>query len=148
MDHPTAIAAIKQRWLENWPSMSAAVIGAPVEFSLDNVTKAEAPYFARLRVKTTSREQRTMGKPGNRRFDVEGIIDVRLVGPTNEGTKKLDLLARVVGKIYESRRFGVRAGEMGVTTFATTPSEATGDRQSPQAWVVVVTTPFEFTDVA
>lgn len=148
MDRPTAIDAIKQRWLANWPTMSTAALGSPVAFSLDNVTASEGTYFARLRIKTIDREQQTMGQKGNRRFGNLGLIDVRISGPTNEGTKKLDKLAAIVGRIFESCRFGIRAGEMGITTRASVVGELTSDRQSPQSWIIQVVTPFEYTDVS
>lgn len=142
MNKGQAVKAIQRRWLDQWPTLAPTV-----KFSLDNIAKAEGAYFARLAVVTGSSQQWTMGKTGTRKFQRTGFIDVRLSGPISEGRGKLDDLAQLVTDIYESVRFGKKAGEHGVVTFATTPSELRKDKQAQQEWILSVVTPFEFYEV-
>lgn len=142
-----AVKAIQQRWLERWPAASLAAIGEAVPFSLDNATKSDARYFARLKITSGTSEQWTMGQTGNRKFQRTGFIDVRISGPVGDGRGNLDDLAHEVTEIYEAVRFGKRAGEHGVQTFASSPAELTKDKQAPQSWIVQVVTPFEFFEV-
>lgn len=149
MNRVEAVDAIKRRWLLMWPTRSAAIVGSVVASSFDNVTKTEETYFAKLTVKGIGSIQRTMGIRGNRRFDRWGNIEVRISGPTNEGTKKTDLLALAVQRIYESVRFGFKQNTRGVVTHACTITEPrTSSGPSSSSWIVIATIPFEYTEVA
>lgn len=146
MDIGDAIRAIQQRWLRNWPTMSAAVIGTPVPFAFDNVVKAETNYFARLEVNHQDTEQWTLGSHGDRLYQCTGMIDVRLSGPINEGRGKLDDLAKKVIALYNGTRLAAGTGEHGLTTYASHPNELRRDKQAPQSWILSVVTPFDYYD--
>ncbi len=142
MDHGQAVKAIQQRWLQFWPTAAPSV-----KYAFDNMVKSEGDFFARLFVKHATTEQWTFGNAGNQQWRCSGYIDVRLSGPVNVGRGPIDDLFKVVRNIFQGKRFGIRAGEHGVVTHATTPGELVRDKQASQEWIMSAVTPFEYFEV-
>jgi hypothetical protein len=142
MDQVQASQAINRRWIEKWPTLSGSI-----PYALDNITKPDGISFAQLSIVSGPSQQWTMGPEGTRKWQRTGFIEVRLSGPINVGRRPLDELAKVVRNIFEGFRFGKKAGEHGVVTHDSSVSELRRDKQSPQLWILTVTTPFEFYEV-
>lgn len=146
MTNDEATNAIFARWINLWPAASGGVA-----YATDNNIGAEQvdQPFARVGIVSLDSEQRSLGGRGNRRWNHEGMIEVRLSGPINAGRGQLDALAKIVRTIYQGERFGeAPPAEEGVTTQAAAISELRRDRESPSRWLLVVTIPFEYTEIS
>lgn len=131
--------AIYQRWMTLWPGLSGAV-----PFVFDNDVADESMPYARVSVQRLASEQHTMGGAPNRKFDRSGLIWVKLSAPANQGSKAVDRLLQHVRTVFEAVRFGNTGGlEDGVVTFATSDETPVADGR---LWILVATTPFEYTE--
>lgn len=142
MDSIQAAQAINARWIERWPGLSG-----DVPYALDNISRPEAETFAQLSITNTMSDQWTLGPTGKRKWLRSGMLEVRLTGKVGVGRKGLDLLGNDVRAIFEGVRFGVRVGEMGIVTHASTVNELRRDRDATRVWIIQVVTPFEYYEV-
>ncbi len=142
MKSTEAHQAVLARWLARWPSRAPGV-----PWTFDNLGKPDGPILARVAITSVGSEQHTLGPPGKRQWLRSELIDVRLTGPINQGRRQLDELAQHVREIYEGVRFGNRAGERGIVTYATTVNELKRDKESNQLWILSVVTPFDYIEV-
>ncbi len=136
--------AINARWMALWPGLSG-----DIPYTLDNLIRSdEPPTFARLQIISLGEEQTTLNRPGFRKFEHSGIIEVKIYGPINIGRSAMTTLGMAVRTIFRATRFGNSSGEQGVTTHATEVSEIRNDREVKHRWVMVASTPFEYTEIA
>lgn len=107
-------------------------------YSIDNRRLTQpTPPFAQVDIVNLNSDQVTLGRPGARRFERSGFIDVRLYGARDEGRGVLDALAERVIEIFEAIDIS------GMRTYAATINEIRGDREFPDLWCLLVRTPWE-----
>jgi hypothetical protein len=90
-----------------------------VPFSIENEGAPSGDVFALLTITMTTGQQLTMGEPGAREVSRNGWIVVKLWGPINEGTTRLDALSEVVRGIFEMKFLtgpGIEAIDTDVTS--------------------------------
>ena len=69
--------------------------------------------WVRVSMRTLSREQRTMGPVGGRKYTTNALFFVQLMTPLNRGQDQSDNLADAVKDILEGKTLsGVRVGEV------------------------------------
>lgn len=136
--------AILQAWMTTWHTKAGGSQAAPtVPYGIDNRKLTQpAPIFAVVEIVNVDGDQVTMGRPGARRFERNGYIDVRLYGPRDQGRGALDTLAEYVKEIYESTRLGAVGEERGVVTLAMAASEVRDSKEYPDLWCVLCRIPF------
>ena len=90
--------AIYLRWNTQW--------GATTPFTFDNekFSTPDVPW-ARLTVRNTASEQRTLGAVGNRRFRRIASVFVQLYDLVDVGLSNLDTLAQTARGIFEGVSF-------------------------------------------
>lgn len=157
--------AINARFIAGWTEACARASArsiaeggpaiAAVPFAVDNITRQEGNgLFARLSIVSLGGEQRTIGprrtaqKGARRTWQYDGLIEVRLSGPKNEGRREGDLLAGEVRRLFQGERFGNTVGRQGIVTQETEINELRRDRESVSKWIVLCSTPFTYTDRA
>lgn len=71
--------------------------------ALDNETfePTEGTPYVRLAVRHIGRSQRTLGRPGNRKYGSLGAVFVQVFVPINSGVKDADTLAKAAQDIFE-----------------------------------------------
>jgi len=122
-----AIELIGERFVSQWPTLTAALPGAPgagYPFALKDEALPAADTFAVCTWKHTRREQVTMGQPSRKRSQL--LIMVKLWSPFNAGSAALAALADVVRQIFEAQQLGT-TDTVNIFTGAT-GSEATDGR--------------------
>lgn len=130
-----AVKTIYLRWMALWPGLSTNI-----PYVFDNDAQPEtAPSFARVSVQTLPTRKWTMGQTSKYRRD--GLINVKLSGPSNAGRKTVDVLAGYVITIFEGKRFGTSAGEEGIVCRTSSPTEIGSDGQF---WTLLVATEFDY----
>ncbi len=140
MTPPDAYKAIYATWIAAWPGLSTNV-----PYAIDNRKIAQpSPPFAIVSITNLTADQVTMGKPGLRRFERPGWIDVKLYGARDQGRGALDTLAEHVRTIFEATRIGATPTHHGITTYAMSVSEVRNDREYPDLWVLLCRTGFEY----
>lgn len=145
MNRFDARKAILSWWMARWHTKVGGTQDAPtVPYAIDNRRMTQSTTFAVVSVSNLPSEQVTMGRPGARRFERPGWIDVRLYGPRDQGAGALDTLAEYVKDIFESTRIGAIGEHRGITTYATSVGELRGDKEYPDLWVLLCRTGFEF----
>lgn len=130
------------KFLAEWPAPAAAIVGATVPYSFDNNVVPEVVPHARVALISLDSEQYTLGP--RKKMYRPGFIEVRIVDQVGRGRDRADRLAEVVRNIFETKRFGADVDGIGIVTHATSVSEQRRDRDSPQLWMILATTPFEF----
>lgn len=133
-------AAAHKAILQHWITQIA--IRAPsLVFTIDNRKLTQpTPPFAQVSILNLGSDQRTIGAPGNRRFERSGFIDVSLYGARDRGRGELDTLAEAVIEIFEAIDLS------GLRTYATSVREIRNDREYPDLWVLLCRVPFEYHD--
>lgn len=140
--------AINKRWAVRWPAELTATGQTYVDYSLDNIVKDDAIYFARVSMVNLNAEQLTLGPAGKRKWSRTGNIEVRLNGELNQGRKRLDQLAKLVMNIFQGKRVGKLVRDGGVVTYATAIGELQRDQESPRLWLIICSTPFSYIDIS
>lgn len=111
-----------------------------VPYSLNNETFRPASRpFACFIVAGVTREQRSMGKVGQRRFEYKATFVAQLFGELDKGTKEIDLLVDSVRAIFGSKHLST-AGDPLWTKGDVTSNPIQKDGLS----MVVVSVPFSF----
>lgn len=146
MTGPEAHKAILQRWMSLWHTYVGGTQAAPtVPYEIDNRKLAQpAATFARVEITNLGGDQATLGPVGQRIFERQGFIEVRLYGPRDQGRGGTDTLVEYVRAIYESTRIGAIGEERGVVTYALTPREVRDDKEFPDLWCMLCRVPFEY----
>lgn len=139
MTPAVAYKTILQRWMALWHTLAGGTQDAPtVPYAIDNRKLTAAPPFAQVSIVSLGSDQATMGRPGHRRFERSGFVDVRLFGARDRGRGELDTLAGYVTTIYEALDLG------GLRTYATSVTEVRNDREFPDLWCLLCRTGFEY----
>lgn len=140
MNQAQATTAILQRWMTLWPGLSSSV-----PFVFDNDIVYDSPTYARVAITMLGSDQHTLGAPGgSRKWLRDGLINVKLYGPSDQGRIGLDVLAAFVKTIYEGARFGTTGGgEEGVVCYALAVTEIRPQTDS-QYWILNCSVSFEF----
>lgn len=146
-------------WTEACSRASAASVAAGgsaialVPYSVDNITMPEGNgLFARLSIISLGGEQRTIGprrslqKGARRTWQYEGVIEVRISGPKNQGRGEGDLLAGEVRRLFQGVKFSYSVGKQGVVTTETEINELRRDAEAISKWILLCSTPFTYTD--
>lgn len=142
--------AIFRAWMIKWP-IAVGVDGGSnplVPYSLDNNVRVDATIAARVQITELGTDQLTLGPPGKRKFETHGIIQVRLNGLLKVGSGPLLDLGQKVRDIFQATRFGPRARDGGVWTYATSIGNARIDPEARTTRLVLCTTPFKYTSVS
>lgn len=140
MSPADAYKAILQRWMSMWHTLAGGSQAAPtVPYAIDNrkLPVGTLPPFAQVDIVNLGSDQVTMGRPGHRRFERSGFIDVRLFGVRDKGRGDLDTLAGYVVTIFEALDLG------GLRTYSASINEIRNDPQFPNLWCLLVRTPWE-----
>lgn len=128
-----AYKAILQRWISQ-----AAIRMASLPYAIDNRKLAQpTPPFAEVSIVNLGSDQVTIGRPGLRRFERSGFIDVKLYGIRDNGRGELDTLASQVIEIFEAIDLS------GLRTYATSVSEVRNSGDFPELWCLLCRTPWE-----
>ena len=98
-----------------------------VPFSIENEGAPSGEVFALLTITMTTGQQLTMGPPTERFVGRNGWIVVKLWGPTNEGTTRLDLLSEVVRDIFEMKFLAGPTGDEAIDTDVTSTQSGGND---------------------
>ena len=125
MTEAQAIEIIAAQFLAQWPTLTAAIAGAPVggyPFAIDNEAFKAQDTFAFLTWQPTTSQQMTMGSPNRKRHYL--VIMVKLWSPVNQGAAALAGLADICRRIFQSQTLGTGDG---VTVQAGTTSRKTTD---------------------
>lgn len=126
-----AYKAILQRFIAQWDDRTP--------YAIDNrKLVSPTPPFAAVSIVNVGSDQVTMGRPGHRRFERSGFIDVRLYGARDNGRGELDTLADAVVEIFEAIDIS------GLRTYATSVTEVRDDKEFPNLWCLLVRTGFEY----
>lgn len=91
--------AIYLRWSTQWGTTT------PFTFDNESFSAPDKGQWARLTVRNTESEQRTLGAPGNRRFRRVASVFVQLYDLVDEGLETLDILAQTARGIFEGVSF-------------------------------------------
>ena len=131
-----AVRIIQKHWLSG---VAAAVPGLATVF--DNEAAPGASTYARLAITSMPTSQQTMGGVGNRRVQRNGMIQVKLNGPPDEGRKGVDAYVRHVNAILEMVSLPASVPDDGVWTDEASPRELGSDGQY---WTLMLLIPFRF----
>lgn len=76
-------------------------------FDFDNTdfTMPEGENWVRLVVRTKTRDQSTMGRTGNRKFETDAAVVAQVFVPIETGTSEADRLSKKLADIFDSIRF-------------------------------------------
>ena len=98
-----------------------------VPFSIENEGAPSGDVFALLTITMTTSGQLTIGGPGERFVGRNGWIAVKLWGPINEGTTRLDALSEIVRDIFEMRFLAGPTGDEAIDTDTTSTQPGGND---------------------
>ena len=127
--------AIYARWLESWGDTSLTQLG-------NETFDPPDALWCQLLIQSRPSGVGTIGKPGNRKMDREGVVFVLLREPPGDGTGNLADKASAARDVFEGCRFGPHSlrfneGDIG---------EA-GDVDSGRWWGVAVEVPFAYEEL-
>ena len=92
--------ALYQRWVDNWTGTGAGT------FVFDNESAPSIDTaWERISFKNEESEQDTLGPVGSRQFLRQGLLDIRIFTPKDEGLQNADLLGEEARDIYEGASF-------------------------------------------
>lgn len=97
-----ARTAVYDRALALFP---AAAPGTPLTFENEKFEPPEGQPWVRLTVRNIQAVQRTLGRPGNRRFQRDAMMLAQVFVPGDTGTKESDSLTEALRGIFEGVSF-------------------------------------------
>lgn len=121
----------KSDWADRTPSC----------FGKETFDPVNAPWV-RCSVQYLNTRQTTFGRPGNRRFETEGIVTIQYFEPPELGDDVSDAHLRAAALIFDSKRImnnGVR--------FSAANARGLGLVENKRWWAGVVETPFAFDEI-
>ena len=92
--------AVYSRFVAQWG------VTTPVAFDDEDFEEPADSPWVRLTVRSVSRGQETLGRPGNRKFRSAAAVFVQVYTRTNTGVKQGDTLATQAKDIFEATSFG------------------------------------------
>lgn len=75
------------------------------DFDNEDFTMPEGVNWVRVVVRTKTRDQTTMGRVGNRKFETDAAMVAQVFVPIESGTSEADRLATKLANIFDSTRF-------------------------------------------
>lgn len=94
--------AVYKRFLANYPSTLPAT---QITFDNDEFDEPDTDPWVRLVVRSTAREQSTLGKASNRRFRSTASVFIQVYTQVNTGVKLNSQLAKAAADVFEGFSF-------------------------------------------
>lgn len=146
-DYAGAVAAIKQRMLDNWTT-------TPIQFQ--NAIPDQQPWppvdpntgngipWVYFEVMGSSSGLRGVGKPGSHVWLYRGIIAAHVFVPINSGTDLAQQYAVTIGEIFRAQGFYNDGNGAIVRTWSPQTDGGGSNADDGNWWRVTCTIPFEF----
>ena len=91
--------SIQDRFITQWASETV------FDFDNDDFTMPEGVPWVRLVVRTKTRDQTTLGRVGNRKFETDAAVVAQVFVLTETGTSEADRLSTLLANIFDGVRF-------------------------------------------
>lgn len=146
-DYAGAVAAIRQRLIDNWTTTPIALqnVPPPDPFPPINPATGNPGPWVLLEVVGVNSAVRAAGVPGAQFWLYDGLVLVHVFTPTGSGIDIGQQLAAQIGEIFRNKTFYQDGSGNEVRTIS--PRTDGGDKSSDDKgewWRVTMAVPFEF----
>lgn len=92
--------AIQDKFKLDWASETV------YDFDNSDFTIPEGEFWVRVVVRVRTRDQKTLGRVGNRKFNTKAAISAQVFVPVLTGTSDADRLSAKLANIFDATRLG------------------------------------------
>jgi hypothetical protein len=141
VDYAGAVAAIKQRMIDNWTTTPIVFQNAGNEYDPSSASQTPWVYFEVL---GSSSGLRGVGTPGSHEWLYRGFIMAHVFVPVNSGTEIAQQYAVTIGEIFRAKEFYNSTPPACVRTWSPQTDGGGSDADDGNWWRVTMSCPFEF----